>query len=93
MLLKMSEYVKCFDATKYMSFLIKNEDNRIWDKVSNFMKKGFDSEPVYDETYLKTKIKSYDDKINTNFDKNVVPKKGFHCVCLSVVLIDRVLGW
>ena len=26
-------------------------------------KKGFDSEPMHDEKYLRTKIKSYDDKI------------------------------
>lgn len=43
-----------------MSFLIKDEElseayNIIWDRVSNLMKKGLDSEPVY----LKTKIKPY----------------------------------
>ena len=32
------------------------------------MKKKFDSEPVYgdNEKYIKTKIKSYGDKVNTN---------------------------
>ena len=34
--------------------------NRICNKVSNLMKKGFTSEPVYNEKYSKTKIKSYD---------------------------------
>ena len=32
------------------------------------MKKGFDSQPVYNEKYLKTK--SWDGKINTNFHSN-----------------------
>ena len=46
-----------------MSFLIKNEEflkkyNEIWDKVSNTIEQGFDSESVYNELYLKTKIKS-----------------------------------
>ena len=36
--------------------------NKIWDKVSNNVKKGFDIEPVYNEIYLKTKIKSYKGK-------------------------------
>ena len=43
-----------------MSFSIKNEKilekcNKVWDskKVSNNIKKGFDSEPVYNEKYLK----------------------------------------
>ena len=41
----------------------------------------------------KTKIKTQDNKINANFHKNVVPEEGCHCVCLSIVSIDRVLGW
>ena len=41
--------------------------NKIWDAVSNSMKKEFDSETVYNEKYLKTKIISYEGKISTNF--------------------------
>ena len=36
-------------------------------KVRNSIKKEFDSEPAYDEKYLRTKIKSCKAKINTNF--------------------------
>ena len=55
-------YRRDFGETKYMSFLIKDDEllekyNKIWKKVSNSIKKGFDSEPVYNEKYLKTKIK------------------------------------
>ena len=62
-----------------MSFLIKNDVleeryNEIWDKVSNSMKKGFDSEPVYNEKYIKTKINSYEGKTNTSFHGDKVPK-------------------
>ena len=43
----MSAYRKRFDETKYVSFLIKDNEllekyNEIWDKVSNIIKKGFD---------------------------------------------------
>ena len=31
------------------------------------MQNGFDSEPVYNEKYFKIKIKSYNGKINANF--------------------------
>ena len=65
-----------------MSFSIKNEKilekcNKVWDskKFSNNIKKGFDSEPVYNEKYLKTKIKSYEGEIITNFHSNEVPKR------------------
>ena len=96
MLLNKSVCRRDFYETKYMTFLIKNDEllkkyNKIWDKVSNFMKKGFDSEPVYKDKYLKTKMKSYEGKINTNFHDNKVPKEGSQYICLSVTLIDSVL--
>ena len=31
-----------------------------------------------------------DCKINTNFRDNGMTKEGFHCICLSVILIDSV---
>ena len=40
------------------------EETKIWDKIRNNIKKGFDREAVYDEKYLKTKIKFYGDKIH-----------------------------
>ena len=67
-------YVKHFDSNKTMSF--KANDNRllkkytkIWERVSSFMDIVFDSEPVYgdNDKCIKTKIKLYRDKINTNF--------------------------
>ena len=35
----------------------------IWNKVSNIMKKEFDSEPICTKEFLKTKIKSYDERL------------------------------
>ena len=48
------------------------------------------SKPDYDEKYLKTKIKSYGNRINTNFHGDRMPKEDFHCVCLSLILINSV---
>ena len=61
---KVSAYRSDFDETKYKSFLIKDDEllekyNEIWGRVTNSIKKEFDSEPVYNEKYLKAKIKSY----------------------------------
>ena len=36
-------------------------------KCQKSMKKGFDSESIYNEKNLKTKIKFYEGKINTKF--------------------------
>ena len=62
--------------------------NKVWDKVSNIMKKECDSEPVYSERYLKIKIELCERKINTNFYNAKVPKVSSQCICLSVILID-----
>ena len=35
---------------------------------------------------LKTKIKSYDGKINTNLHDDKLLKKGSYCICLSVII-------
>ena len=77
----MSVYKRDFDETKYMSFLIKDDEllekyNEIWEKVKNSIKKELHSEPVYNEKYQKTKIKPYNGKINTNFHNNEMPKEG-----------------
>ena len=91
----MSAYRKDSDETKYISFLIKDDElfekyNEIWGKVKNSLKKEFDSEQVYNEKYLKTKIKSHNGKINTNFHNNKIPKEGSQFIFLSVILIDFV---
>ena len=45
-------------------------------ELKNSLKKEFDSEPVYKEKYLKSKIKSFNGKINTNFYNNEITKGG-----------------
>ena len=82
---KMGAYRRNFDETKYMCFLIENNEllekqNEIWNKVSNAIKKGFDSESVYSEKYLKTKIKSFEGRTNINFHNDKTKKKFIHCL-------------
>ena len=84
-----------FEETKYMYFFIKNEKllkkyHETWNKDSNSIIKRFDSEPVYNEKYLKTKIKSYERKINTNLHGHKISKEGFQCICITIILIGSV---
>ena len=51
------------------------------------IKKGFNSEPVYNNLFLKTKIKSYGDKA-TNFPDKEMTKIGSSHTCLKVISID-----
>ena len=51
--------------------------NKILERVSNLMNIEFDSEPVYgdNDKYIKTKIKMYEDRVNTNFQGKKVPRE------------------
>ena len=49
-------------------FFIEDNDlfkkyNTIWNKVSTDIEKEFDSEPVYNKEFLKTKIKPHADEV------------------------------
>ena len=86
----MSEYRRDFDKTECMSFMMKDEKllEKYNEIFSSIIKKEFDSEPVYNEKYLKTKIKSFNGKINTNFHNNKIPKEDSRYIFLSLIFID-----
>ena len=78
-------YVKHFDSNKTMSFKVGDNKllkkyNKIWEKISNLLNIEFDSEPVYGDRdkYIKTKIKMYEDRVNTNFQRKKFLKKILH---------------
>ena len=56
---------------------VKKSKSKYGKKFSISMKKQFDSELVYgdNDKYISTKIKSYGDKINTNFQDKKIPKE------------------
>ena len=94
---QMIGYVKYFDGNKTMSFKIIDNKllkkyTKIWERVSILMNIEFDSAPVYDDNdkYIKTKIKTYGDKININFQGKKVPKENASCKCLSLIMLDFV---
>ena len=96
MLPKTSEYTKSYDGqTKWMYFWIENGDllekyNANWDKVSANIKNEFDSEPVYNKEFLKTKIKSHGDQVTNFYDKNI-PKADPNHTCFAVIRLDSAL--
>ena len=54
------------------------------------MNKTFDSEPINNKKFLRTKIKSYRDGAIDFRDKKM-PKVDSNYTCLAVILIDFVL--
>ena len=93
---KTSSFVKSYDGqTKLMYHLTEDEDllekyNTIWDKVRAEIKKEFDSEPVYNKNFLKTKVKSYGDDVKDFYDKEI-PKVDSNYTCLEVIRLDSAL--
>ena len=47
--------------------------------------------PVYDEKFLKIKVREHDGKIRTNFLGNDVPKENMHYTCIACITIDSVM--
>ena len=63
--------------------MIKNDDaldkyNEIWNKVKKALNMKFHSMPVYDEKYIKTKVREFNGVIKTNFLGDEIPKENVH---------------
>ena len=92
----MNAYQKYFDKNnKQNNHLVKDEKIlkkyfKIWNKIKSLIKEKLNSEPVYHDKYITTKIKIYNDKGYTNFQSNKIPKDNEYFACLSVILLDSV---
>ena len=88
--------IKSYDGqTKCTYFLIEDDEllekyDTIWDKASADIKNEFDSEPVYNKEFLKTKIKSHGDEVTDSYDKEI-PKVDSNQTCLAVIRLDSAL--
>ena len=94
---QMSGYIKHFEnGGKNMSFLI--EDDEVWDRydescdlIKDKLGIKFHSEPVYENKYLKAKVREFDGLIKTTFLANDMPKENTHYICIVCITIDSVL--
>ena len=94
---QMTGYIKYFEnGGKNMSFVIKDDDvldkyNEIWDKIKETLSIKFLSMPVYDEKYIKAKVREFNGVIKTNFLGDEVPKENEHYTCIACITIDSVM--
>ena len=94
---QMNGYIKYFDSgEKNMSFLIKN--NKVWEKyeeIWNVLKNKlgikFNSEPIYENKYLKGKVREFDGDIKTNILSNGLQKENTYYASIACITIDSVL--
>ena len=94
---QMTGYIKYFEnGGKNMSFVIKDDDvldkyNEIWDKIKETLSIKFHSMPVYDEKYIKAKVREFNGVIKTNFLGDEIPKESMHYTCIACITIDSVM--
>ena len=95
---QMIGYSKVFDDS--MTMPLRVDDSKlfkkcckIWRTVSGLLGIEFDIEPVYGDTdsYIKTKVKMYDNRVNTNFQGKKVPKGDASYKCLSLIMLDSII--
>ena len=47
--------------------------------------------PVYDEKYMKAKVREFNGVIKTNFLDDKIPKENMHYTCIACITIDSVM--
>ena len=93
----MIDYIKYFDGNKTMFFQVIDKELlkryiKILERINNLICKEFESKLVYgdNDRSIKTKIKSYGNKVNTDFQRKKIPKK--KCA-IQVLVINSVRAW
>ena len=87
---QMSGYIKYFEnGGKNMSFLIKDDEvwekyENIWDVIKNKLSIKFHSEPIYEQNYLKAKVRELNGVIKTDFWVIICQKK----ICIMLALLS-----
>ena len=70
--------------------------NSIWNKIKELLGVKFYSEPICDDSYIKTKVKTFSDTIKSLFDRGdknpyEIPKERVEYACIACISVDSVL--
>ena len=81
---------------KLMSFYIDDEKllekyKTIWAKIEDFIYIDLNALPVYDDRSIKTKKRTYGDKVYSNFRGLNVPEDDIECEYFTIISIDSLL--
>ena len=63
---------------------------KIWDVIKNKLNIKFHSQPIYENKYLKAKVREFNGNIKTNFLGNNVPKENTYYTCIACITLDSV---
>ena len=67
------------------------KSEKIWGVTKDKLGIKFHSEPIYENKYLKAKVREFDGVIRTNFLGNDMPKENMHYTCIACITIDSVM--
>ena len=81
---------------KNMSFLIKNNEvcgkyEDIWNAIQNKLNIKFQSQPIYENKYLKAKVREFEGDIRTNILGNGIPKENTYYTCIACITYDSII--
>ena len=101
---QISGFIKYFYVGKKMSFMTDEEEhiaalqaNKIWKKIEKTLGVKLDSNPMFEERCIKTKLKTYNNRVNTVFldTKNLnneIPEEKTHYSCIAVIGVESVIN-
>ena len=61
------------------------------ERIKKALNIKFHSMPVYDEKYIKVKVREFNGVIKTNFLGNEIPKENVHYASIACITIDSVM--
>ena len=91
------EHIKNFDdGGKNIYFQIEDDNVflpyiEIWNKIKTASNVRFHSQPIYDGKHIKTKVKKFNNVINTVFIDNKIPKEKNNYICIAAICIDSIM--
>ena len=59
--------------------------------IKNRLGINFHSQPIYENKYLKAKVREFNGNIKTNFLGNNVPEENTYYTCIACITLDSVL--
>ena len=93
----MSGFIKYFNnGGKNMPFIIKDDIllikySEVWGKIKRLLGIKLHSEPIYDDKYIKSRVRSFNDETHTTFWVNKISKEGIHYTYIAVIIIDSIM--
>ena len=79
------------DTFKHSDESLWEKYEKLWDVIKNKLSIKFHSKPIYNQKYLKAKVREFDGVIKTNFLGNDTPKENMHYTCIDCKTIGCIM--